>query len=138
MTLDRIENNTFILQNTDFNHSPVMVFIYFFLFIFNFFKPSKVIRIGLTNPYYAPFYSRYYKMLYDSLNRTGRNFYDDGTTQMQLVNETLTYMHYYLWYLLPDAFSLELVRRNDAFSSTSDSSDLSDTSDSANSSDGTD
>ncbi|CBY15344.1 unnamed protein product [Oikopleura dioica] len=39
MTLDKIENNTFILQNTDFNHSPVSVFIYFFLFIFNILKP---------------------------------------------------------------------------------------------------
>ncbi|CBY14812.1 unnamed protein product [Oikopleura dioica] len=30
MTVDRIENNTFILQNTDFNHSPVLVLINFF------------------------------------------------------------------------------------------------------------
>ncbi|CBY36763.1 unnamed protein product [Oikopleura dioica] len=110
MTLDRIENNTFILQNTDFNHSPVLVFIYFFKFIFNILKPKKVIRIGLTNPYYAPIHSRYYKMLYESLNQTGRNFYDDGTIQMQLVNETLTYMHNDLWYLLPDAYSLQLKK----------------------------
>ncbi|CBY36760.1 unnamed protein product [Oikopleura dioica] len=31
MTLDRIENNTFILQNTDFNQSPVLVFYLLFL-----------------------------------------------------------------------------------------------------------
>ena len=104
--------------------------------IFN--KPKKVIRIGLTNPYYAPFYSRYYQMLCDSLNQKGRNFYDDGTIQMQLVSEFANNMHYDLWYLLPDAYSLELIRKNDAFSSTSDSSDLSDMSDSANSSDWTD
>ena len=77
-------------------------------------------------------------MLYDSLNQTGRNFYDDGVIQMQLVNETFNNMHYDLWYLLPDAYSLELIRKNDAFSLTSDSSDFSDTSDSANSSDWTD
>ena len=77
-------------------------------------------------------------MLYESVMQTGRNFYDDGIIQMQLVNESLTYMHYDLWYLLPDAYSLDFIRKNDAFSSTSDSSDLSDMSDSANSSDWTD
>ncbi|CBY43068.1 unnamed protein product [Oikopleura dioica] len=110
MTLDRIENNTFILQSTDFNHSPVSVFIYFSYLFKIFKKPKKEIRIGLTNPYYAPFYSRYFKMLCDSLNQTGRNFYDDGTIQMQLVSEIANNMHYDLWYLLPDAYSLQLKK----------------------------
>ncbi|CBY10809.1 unnamed protein product [Oikopleura dioica] len=110
MTLDRIENNTFIIQNTDFNHSPVSVSFTKNSYLLKNSKPKKAIRIGLTNPYYAPFHSRYYQMLYDSLNQTGRNFYDDGTIQMQLVNESLTYMHNDLWYLLPDAYSLQLKK----------------------------
>ena len=39
MTLDRIENNTFILQNTDFDHSPVSVL---------FFKNNNFLKLKKT------------------------------------------------------------------------------------------
>jgi len=32
---------------------------------------------------------------------------------MQLVNEDFNNMHFDLWYLLPDAFSLQLIRKNE-------------------------
>ncbi|CBY13806.1 unnamed protein product [Oikopleura dioica] len=48
MTLDRIENNTFILQNTDFDHSPVLlhlcflvVFVFVPIYLFSRFLTNK-------------------------------------------------------------------------------------------------
>ncbi|CBY15528.1 unnamed protein product [Oikopleura dioica] len=67
MTLDRIENGEYVLQNTQFsvNHPPV-------------------IKIKQTRPYYDS--SSFVTNLF---NQTGDNFYDDGVLKMKLVNETL-------------------------------------------------
>ncbi|CBY13196.1 unnamed protein product, partial [Oikopleura dioica] len=67
MTLDRIENGEYILQNTQFsvNH-------------------PAVIKIKQTRPYYDS--SSFVTNLF---NQTGDNFYDDGLLKMKLVNETL-------------------------------------------------
>ncbi|CBY40201.1 unnamed protein product [Oikopleura dioica] len=85
MTLDRIENGEYVLQNTQFsvNHPPV-------------------IKIKQTRPYYDS--SSFVANLF---NQTGDNFYDDGVLKMELVNETL-FMKKNCWYLLPQAYSLTL------------------------------
>jgi len=41
MTLDRIENDTFILQSTDFDHSPVLVFFFKNNYFLKLKKPKK-------------------------------------------------------------------------------------------------
>ncbi|CBY11880.1 unnamed protein product [Oikopleura dioica] len=85
MTLDRIENGEYVLQNTQFSvdHPPV-------------------IKIKQTRPYYDS--SSFVTNLF---NQTGDNFYDDGVLKMKLVNETL-FMNKNCWYLLPQAYSLKL------------------------------
>ncbi|CBY11882.1 unnamed protein product [Oikopleura dioica] len=87
MTLDRIENGEYVLQNTQFsvNHPPV-------------------IKIKQTRPYYDS--SSFVTNLF---NQTGDNFYDDGVLKMKLVNETL-FMNKNCWYHLPQAYSLTLKK----------------------------
>ncbi|CBY42953.1 unnamed protein product, partial [Oikopleura dioica] len=88
MTLDRIENGEYILQNTQFsvNHPPV-------------------IKIKQTRPYYDS--SSFVTNLF---NQTGDNFFDDGVLKMKLVNETL-FMKKNCWFLLPQAYSLTLKKK---------------------------
>ncbi|CBY34846.1 unnamed protein product [Oikopleura dioica] len=86
MTLDRIENGEYVLQNNQFtDHS------------------STVIRIKQRYPHYAaePFVS-------NLENQTGDNIFIDGNIKIELINEQY-YMTRNRWFLLPYAYSLKLT-----------------------------
>ncbi|CBY39014.1 unnamed protein product [Oikopleura dioica] len=88
MTLDRIENDEYVLQNSEIS------------------VPAPVIKIKKTHPYYATIHD--FNNYYDS--RTGLSIYNDGSIKMKLVNEFATNMSYETWYLLPQAYSLKLIK----------------------------
>ncbi|CAG5102079.1 Oidioi.mRNA.OKI2018_I69.chr1.g134.t1.cds [Oikopleura dioica] len=86
MTLDRIENDEYMLQNNDFKeHSPVL-------------------RIPLKNPYYAA-----YEYFCDIYFKTQCNLYEDDEIKLQIVNDEYGNMDENTWYLLPEAYTLELI-----------------------------
>ncbi|CBY15893.1 unnamed protein product, partial [Oikopleura dioica] len=86
MTLDRIENGEYVLQNNQFSD-----------------KSSTVIRIKQRYPHYAaePFVS-------NLENQTGDNIFTDGNIKIELINEQY-YMTRNRWFLLPYAYSLKLT-----------------------------
>ncbi|CBY43091.1 unnamed protein product, partial [Oikopleura dioica] len=86
MTLDRIENGEYVLQNNQFSDPS-----------------STVIRIKQRYPHYAaePFVS-------NLENQTGDNIFIDGNIKIELVNEQY-YMPRNRWFLLPYAYSLNLT-----------------------------
>ncbi|CAG5103712.1 Oidioi.mRNA.OKI2018_I69.chr1.g901.t1.cds [Oikopleura dioica] len=90
MTLDRVENDEYVLQNTDFkDHSPAL-------------------RIPLKNPYYEKFdFVRFY---FDNDTRTAE-FEEDGM-KIKVVNEhpSIDNMEANTWYLMPTAFTLKLAK----------------------------
>ncbi|CBY13853.1 unnamed protein product [Oikopleura dioica] len=89
MTLDRIENDEYVLQNSEIS------------------VPAQVIKIKKTHPYYAPIHD--FNYYYNS--QTGLSIYNDGSIKMQLVNELATNMSCETWYLLPQAYSLKLIKK---------------------------
>ncbi|CBY14411.1 unnamed protein product [Oikopleura dioica] len=86
MTLDRIENGEYVLQNNQFSD-----------------KSSTVIRIKQRYPHYEaePFVS-------NLENQTGDNIFIDGNIKIELINEQY-YMPRNRWFLLPYAYSLKLT-----------------------------
>ena len=85
-------------------------------------KPFEVLKIPLTNPYYAhKYYQSTFKKLVDSWNKNRTNLYDQGGVRMKLVNEAFLWdrfthtwkgnMSPNQWYLLPEAFSLHLKKK---------------------------
>jgi len=103
MTLDRIENGEYVLQNNQFSdHSSTGTFN-----LFSQFKITKtiilVIRIKQRYPHYAaePFVS-------NLENQTGDNIFTDGNIKIELINEQY-YMPRNKWFLLPYAYSLKLT-----------------------------
>ncbi|CBY12806.1 unnamed protein product [Oikopleura dioica] len=86
MTLDRIENGEYVLQNNQFTD-----------------QSSTVIRIKQRYPHYAaePFVS-------NLENQTGDNIFIDGNIKIELINEQY-YMTRNRWFLLPYAYSLKLT-----------------------------
>ena len=113
MTLDRIENDEYVLQNTDLvNHSPGKLSI--FQKQIQYF--SKVIRIFLKHPYYASF--EYISHLH---NETQSNVYEDADMKLKFVNEKFGNMEKETWYLLPEAYTLHLIPDESIPTETSDS-----------------
>ena len=103
MTLDRIENGEYVLQNNQFSDkSSTGTFN-----LFSKFKITKtiilVIRIKQRYPHYAaePFVS-------NLENQTGDNIFIDGNIKIELVNEQY-FMTRNRWFLLPYAYSLKLT-----------------------------
>ena len=103
MTLDRIENGEYVLQNNQFSDkSSTGTFN-----LFSQFKITKtiilVIRIKQRYPHYAaePFVSNLEK-------ETGDNIFIDGNIKIELINEQY-YMKRNKWILLPYAYSLKLT-----------------------------
>ena len=98
MTLDRVENGEYILQNSDFkNHSPGKKSS----FPRN--KARSVIRIPLKNPYYVTF-----GFVFDLDNRTQSNIYEDSEIKLAVVNEQFGNMDENKWYLHSEAYTIEL------------------------------
>ena len=91
MTLDHVENDEFyVLQNTDYkDSSPGNKFDYKTQN-----EPVSVLRIPLKHPYYASYYE-----------------YWDNNGKVKCVNDEIGNMETDTWYLLPQAYTIELVRK---------------------------
>ncbi|CBY36229.1 unnamed protein product [Oikopleura dioica] len=88
MTLDRIENGEYILQNTQFSD-----------------EHPAVIRIEQTRPYFHPSY----EFVNNLCIQTQNNIYVEGNIKLRFVNQNRL-MRYNKWYLLPQAYSLTLTK----------------------------
>ena len=63
-----------------------------------------VLRIPLKNPYYAS-----YEYVFDLVNQTQSNCYEDDEIKLEVVNEQFGNMKKNTWYLHPEAFTLQLI-----------------------------
>ena len=85
MTLDRIEKDEYVLQNTKLS------------------MDASVLRIKTTNSYYVT------EDVIRNFSGLGKQpSYNVGGIFMDLVNETFGNMDIQKWYLLPEAYSLSL------------------------------
>ena len=99
MTLDRVENNEYVLQNSDFkDHSPGKDLSFALK------KAFLVLRIPLKNPYYDS-----YEVVVDIVRQTQSNLYEDDEIRLKVVNEDFENMEANKWHLLPQAYTIELV-----------------------------
>jgi len=87
MVLDRIENDNFIIQNTQFLANT-----------------GAVLRIPVSNPFYVT-----HEMACRQYHLTGRYVYSTMSEFMELVNERIGNKEVKKWYLLPQAYSLTFV-----------------------------
>ena len=92
MTLDRVEKDEYVLQNSDFkDHSPGKDLSFALK------KASfKVLRILLKNPYYDS-----YEVVVDIVRQTQTNLYEDDEIRLKVVNEDFKNMEANKWHLLP-------------------------------------
>ena len=68
----------------------------------------SVIRIFLKHPYYASF--EYISHLH---NETQSNVYEDAAMKLKFVNEKFGNMEKETWYLLPEAYTIQLIPVSD-------------------------
>ncbi|CBY13458.1 unnamed protein product [Oikopleura dioica] len=88
MTLDRIENGEYVLQNTQFSV-----------------EHPAAIRIEQTRPYFHPSY----EFVNNLCIQTQNNIYVEGNIKLRFVNQNRL-MRYNKWYLCPQAYSLTLTK----------------------------
>ena len=87
MVLDRIENNQFIIQTTEFSTDS-----------------GALLRVPISRPFYVT-----HEMARHQFQLTGRYIYSTMSEFMELVNERIGNMEVKIWYLLPQAYSLTFV-----------------------------
>ena len=63
-----------------------------------------VLRIPLKNPYYANYF-----YVFDTVNANKTNFYEDSKIRLKVVNDAFGNMEKDKWYLLPQAYTIELI-----------------------------